>query len=67
MIDFLCNELLKSLEPIREGYELILLSGHFKTMEDYKVNYGKKEGIIEAENVIKKFYKDNVNEKEIVR
>ena len=57
MIKFIENSFIRVRER-QKVYAERLVSGAIQNMEEYKLNLGKYRGMIEAEEIIKKLYKE---------
>jgi hypothetical protein len=58
MVHKYCENLLKILRDRQGVYSSRILSGDFKSLEEYKWCSGKLSGIIEAEDFVRSLFKD---------
>lgn len=58
MIIKFCENAFLRIRDKKAVYEQRLLSGCFESLEEYKGVAGKLQGLSEAEDIVKKLYKD---------
>ena len=60
MVNRFVENLLNRVRDAQRGYEASILSGSFKTFDDYKLVCGKLNGIKEIEDLINHLYKQSI-------
>ncbi len=65
MLERFCENFLLKLRAAQAVYSERILSGSFKTLEEYKYVAGRLRGLMDTEIVVKGLYKDMVERVDI--